>query len=570
MVSGVDPPTSPSVIIVGAGISGISAAKTLHEAGIHDFIILEATSRIGGRIKKQEFAGHTIEVGANWLHGTGGSKSSPLFEMAKEIKLKMFRSDFSGVPSNTYTQDGGLFSKEEVETTMKVAEIVDEMGAILSKYWAYKPGLPGLDDDISISELQRQSHHVPITPLEMVIDYFYHDYEDSEPPWITGLKHTLPRCAKEDFGTDAHFVADPRGFEAVVHHIAKQFISYKPGLDDDISTLELQRRFHHVPITPLEMVIDYFYHDYEDSEPPRITSLKHTLPRCAKEDFGTDAHFVADPRGFEAIVHQIAKQFLSYKGEDITDPRIKLNQVVKKIYYSKSGVEVTTEEGCTYHAKAVVVSVSIGVLQSDLIAFEPALPEWKKQAITEFSMGTFTKIFLQFPHRFWPTGPGTEFFLYAHQKRGYYPIWQHLENEMPGANILFVLMTHEESARIEQQSQNETIADVMQVLRKMFGNDIPKPSRIFIPRWKSDRFYRGAYSNWPNGYSEARHEQLCEPVGPVHFTGEHTNVPYLGYADGAYLAGIKTANDVIRYLQKSSICERTEEESITPTVARKL
>lgn len=481
MVSDANPPTSPSVIIVGAGISGISAAKTLREAGIHDFIILEATSRIGGRIKKQEFAGHTIEVGANWLHGTGGSKSSPMFEMAKEIKLKMFLSDFSGVPSNTYRQEGGLFSKEEVETTMEVAETVDEMGAKLSKYWAYKP-----------------------------------------------------------------------------------------GLDDDISILELQRQLHHVPITPLEMVIDYFYHDYEDSEPPRITGLKHTLPRCAKEDFGTDAHFVADPRGFEAVVHHIAKQFLSYKGEDITDPRIKLNQVVKKIYYSKSGVEVTTEEGCTYHAKAVVVSVSIGVLQSDLIAFEPALPEWKEQAITEFSMGTFTKIFLQFPYRFWPTGPGTEFFLYAHQRRGYYPIWQHLENEMPGANILFVLMTHEESARIEQQSHNETIAEVMQVLQKMFGDDIPEPSRIFIPRWKSDRFYRGSYSNWPNRYSEARHEQLCEPVGPVHFTGEHTNAPYLGYADGAYLAGIKTANDVIRYLQKSRICERTQEESITLTVARKL
>ncbi|GAB2240751.1 hypothetical protein Droror1_Dr00021269 [Drosera rotundifolia] len=372
MVSGADPPTSPSVIIVGAGCSGISAAKTLHEAGIHDFIILEATSRIGGRIKKQEFAGHTIEVGANWLHGTGGSKSSPLFKMAKEIKLEMFLSDFSGVRSNTYRQEGGLFSKEKVYTTMEEAERVDKMGSKLSECWAYKP-----------------------------------------------------------------------------------------GLDDDISILKMQRRFYHVPINPLEMVIDYFYHDYEDSEPPRITSLKHTLPRCAKEDFGTDAHFVADPRGFEAVVHHIAKQFLSYKGEDITDPRIKLNQVVKKIYYSKSGVEVTTEEGCTYHAKAVVVSVSIGVLQSDLIAFEPAFPEWKKQAITEFSMGTFTKIFLQFPHRFWPTGPGTEFFLYAHERRGYYPIWQ-------------------------------------------------------------------------------------EPVGPVHFTGEHTNVPYLGYADGAYLAGIKTANDVIR------------------------
>ncbi|KAJ0982226.1 hypothetical protein J5N97_010481 [Dioscorea zingiberensis] len=38
---------SPSVIIVGAGMSGISAAKTLSDAGITDLTILEATGLIG-------------------------------------------------------------------------------------------------------------------------------------------------------------------------------------------------------------------------------------------------------------------------------------------------------------------------------------------------------------------------------------------------------------------------------------------------------------------------------------------------------------------------------------------
>ena len=39
-------------------------------------------------------------------------------------------------------------------------------------------------------------------------------------------------------------------------------------------------------------------------------------------------------------------------------------------------------------------------------------------------MAVYTKIFLKFPYKFWPAGNGTEFFLYAHEKRGYYTIWQ--------------------------------------------------------------------------------------------------------------------------------------------------
>ncbi|GJN08801.1 hypothetical protein PR202_ga26757 [Eleusine coracana subsp. coracana] len=55
----------PRVIIVGAGMSGISAGKRLSDAGITDLLILEATDHIGGRMHKQNFAGINVEVGAN-------------------------------------------------------------------------------------------------------------------------------------------------------------------------------------------------------------------------------------------------------------------------------------------------------------------------------------------------------------------------------------------------------------------------------------------------------------------------------------------------------------------------
>lgn len=126
-----------------------------------------------------------------------------------------------------------------------------------------------------------------------------------------------------------------------------------------------------MPITPLEMVIDFYHNDYEDAEPPKVTSLKHTCPRNEFVDHGEDPHFVADPRGFEVIVQYLAKQFLSSL---TSDPRLKLNKVVRDISYSKNGVTIKTEDGSTYNSNYVIVSASVGVLQSDLIEFKPTLP----------------------------------------------------------------------------------------------------------------------------------------------------------------------------------------------------
>lgn len=54
-----------SVIILGAGVSGIQAAAQLTQQGITDILIIESTGRIGGRMWNEEWAGLTIELGKN-------------------------------------------------------------------------------------------------------------------------------------------------------------------------------------------------------------------------------------------------------------------------------------------------------------------------------------------------------------------------------------------------------------------------------------------------------------------------------------------------------------------------
>ena len=49
-------------LILGAGISGIVAGKTLKDNGVDDFLILEGQDYIGGRIKQVIFKSDTVRI----------------------------------------------------------------------------------------------------------------------------------------------------------------------------------------------------------------------------------------------------------------------------------------------------------------------------------------------------------------------------------------------------------------------------------------------------------------------------------------------------------------------------
>ena len=74
------------VLILGAGAAGITAAMTLYDQGITDFLVLEAQDYIGGRIKSVPFVGKNIEEGANWIHFVE-EKENPLLPLRDKYNL---------------------------------------------------------------------------------------------------------------------------------------------------------------------------------------------------------------------------------------------------------------------------------------------------------------------------------------------------------------------------------------------------------------------------------------------------------------------------------------------------
>jgi monoamine oxidase len=102
-------PNDKTVIVVGAGISGLSAAHKLKENGFK-VTVLEGQNRIGGRTVSNKSLGFPFDEGASWIHGTDGN---PLVDLAKKSGMKTFHTKDE---DRIYFDIGGKkYTEKEIE-----------------------------------------------------------------------------------------------------------------------------------------------------------------------------------------------------------------------------------------------------------------------------------------------------------------------------------------------------------------------------------------------------------------------------------------------------------------------
>ena len=87
-ISFADFPSNPDVVIIGAGIAGLEAARTLTKQGV-TFIMIDANDRIGGRV----YTNHSVfnvpfDTHAHWMRA---SPANPLLDHAKARGFEVYR-----------------------------------------------------------------------------------------------------------------------------------------------------------------------------------------------------------------------------------------------------------------------------------------------------------------------------------------------------------------------------------------------------------------------------------------------------------------------------------------------
>ncbi len=249
----------------------------------------------------------------------------------------------------------------------------------------------------------------------------------------------------------------------------------------------------------------------------------------AQEFDGDDVLFA---QGFKVIPELLAQGL-----------QIELGQVVKEIQWQRSPVRVMTQT-TEFIADHVVVTLPLGVLQAKRVRFSPELPRSKQNAIAKLGMGVLNKCYLRFPNVFWRAD--VDWLEYVSARHGEWTEWVSFKQaaNMP---ILLGFNAADRGRAIEAWSDEQIVASAMQTLRTIYGVSIPEPIDYQMTRWASDPFSLGSYSYNPVGAVPKMRQELAAPLAKsLFFAGEASNKDYFGTAHGAYLSGLRAAQEILK------------------------
>ncbi len=97
------------VVVIGAGLSGLTAARDLVRAGCEKVLVLEARDRVGGRTFNHDLGGGVIsEGGGEWI----GPSQTAIADLARELGVGTFDSFYAGksvylAGETSFAQDNG-------------------------------------------------------------------------------------------------------------------------------------------------------------------------------------------------------------------------------------------------------------------------------------------------------------------------------------------------------------------------------------------------------------------------------------------------------------------------------
>jgi len=493
------------VIVVGAGISGLSAADALTQMG-HDVVVLEAKDRIGGRIWTDNST--YLDKGASWIHGI---KYNPIFVLTKQYGINT-----ASTVSDTHQKSHVYYDSDGKRMDDNQRKVIDGRFEDFKKYlftkYAYSPEHP-------IKEELFDQHLLYSTNSEKSIQYVLDEY------------------------------------------IEEKGLSPKDK-------------------TELEHVANYYFVNTWAADISKISARHYDM---GVEYGGGEVVF---PKGYVQIIDKISSEL-----------DIRINHTVKKIDYNSNPILVHVEgKSEPFQADFVLVTLPLGVLKDSvsdnphllnstkgLVTFEPPLRKEKVDSINKLGMGVMNKAYLNFSDvSFLGEDADYQYISIMNKEKGEWSFFLNL-NKSLGKPILLAFNSGDYGKKLEQlnfkrppsdntdnsgkstydetlkeldsveQEKYETVVKdfAMKRLRHIY-KDVPEPDKTsIVTKWASDPYTRGSYSYPAVNSTPKDYKNIAEPVGASQYTtptlffaGEATDPDNWGTVHGAYLSGIKAANDI--------------------------
>ena len=415
-------PNGKSVVVIGAGMAGLAAAKRLQGKG-YTVTVLEAQEKAGGRIRTNRTPGISFDEGASWIHGP---KGNPLTSIAAQSGATTFVTDDENV--QVFDINGKAYTDKLL--TSNESQYDSAVNAVL------KAGT------------QTQS-------FQSVFNTLYPS-KTSDRLW----KYMLSAYTEFDYGGD--------------------------------------------------------------------------ISQLSSKFFDDDSAFA----GLDQIVTNGYDKLTDFLAQGLT---IRLNTSVTRIDYTGTKVVVTTSGGIV-EANYALVTVPLGVLKNNAIAFQPALPADKQAAVKNTRMGVVNKFLLLWDTPFWNVN--LQYIGFTPEMKGKFNYCMNLKKFSP-ANGLMTFAFGDYAAQTESMSDAQVVAEIMAHLKAIYGSNLPNPRQFLRTKWGINKYAYGSYSFATNGTTSADFDTMAKAVGnKVFFAGEHTHRSYRGTVHGAYLSGIREADKI--------------------------
>ncbi|SDX04306.1 Monoamine oxidase [Ruegeria halocynthiae] len=226
------------------------------------------------------------------------------------------------------------------------------------------------------------------------------------------------------------------------------------------------------------------------------------------------------------------------------DVPVTLETAASEVRWGGSGVEVVTDNG-TINARAVVVTVSMGVLAGGDIKFDPPLPVKKQEAINVLTMGHYNHVALQLKDNFFGVGSDGYYNYKITEEMNGAPMGFGALVDANGHGITYCDLGGEFARQMSDEGTGAMYDFVVSELKKAFGSKVEDAilnSSTFD--WTTNPYTYGSFASAEPGGAWSRDELRSQEADRLWFAGEALSDDDWATVAGAHKSGLVVAEDI--------------------------